>query len=57
MVPPLASSPASARKAIRRFNGELRDNPALAGNLGYHRSWYAMRRKGKWHFGPSKFIG
>ncbi len=57
MPPPLTSSPASARKAIRRFNSELRDNPALAGNLSYHRSWYAMRRKGKWQFGPSKFIG
>jgi hypothetical protein len=54
---PLASSPASARKAIRRFNTELRDHPALAGNLAYQRSWYAMRRKGKWQFGPSKFIG
>lgn len=57
MPPPLASSLASARKAIRRFNSELRDHPALAGNLSYHRSWYAMRRKGKWQFGPSKFIG
>ncbi len=57
MPPPLASSPSAARKAIRRFNTELRDHPALAGNLSYHRSWYAMRRKGKWQFGPSKFIG
>ena len=57
MTPPLASSPASARKAIRRFNAELRAVPALAGNLSYHRAWYAMRRKGRWQFGPSKFIG
>jgi hypothetical protein len=43
---------------IPRFEKELKGSPELQNRLAYARAWYASRDgAGKWHFGPSKFIG
>jgi hypothetical protein len=47
----------AASDNVGRYRSQLADFPALADRLGYHQSWYAVRDGGKWHFGPSKFIG
>lgn len=47
-----------ATKNILRFADEVRSCPGLADRLASFRAWYAIHDKhGRWHFGPSKFIG
>ena len=53
-----ADSPEEVEDAIMRYARELNQSPGLAGRLSNVRSWYAVKHeKGKWHFGPSKFVG
>ena len=55
---PLVTSLRAVRDAIDRFEAELQHSPPLAGRLAYARAWYACRDdNGRWHFGPSKFVG
>jgi len=43
---------------IARFSEEVEKSRALQRRLAYARSWYAYQdEKGKWRFGPSKFVG
>ena len=57
-MPALATSPRIVRQAIKRFEKIVRRSPRLAGRLAYARAWYACRdAKGRWRFGPSKFVG
>ena len=57
-MPSLATSPRRVRQAIKRFENEVRGSSGLAGRLSYARAWYACRdAKGRWQFGPSKFVG
>ena len=57
-MPSLATSPRRVRQAIKSFEKEVRSSPGLAGRLSYARAWYACRdAKGRWRFGPSKFVG
>ena len=57
-MPALTTSPRMVLQAIKRFEKEVRRSPDLAGRLGYARAWYACRdAKGRWRFGPSKFVG
>ncbi len=54
----LATSPRMVRNAIIGFEKEVRGSPRLVGRLSYARAWYACRDvKGRWRFGPSKFVG
>ena len=55
---PLITSPRAVRDAIERFETELQRSPPLAARLAYARAWYACRdARGRWRFGPSKFVG
>ncbi len=55
---PLVTSLRAVRDAIECFEAELQRSPPLAGRLAYARAWYACRdAQGRWHFGPSKFVG
>ena len=57
-MPVLATSPRMVCNAIDRFEKEVHRSPRLAGRLAYARAWYASRdTKGRWRFGPSKFVG
>ena len=57
-MPAFASTPGMVCDAIRRFGEEIRRSPELARRLSHVRSWYADQDKnGRWHFGPSKFVG
>ena len=57
-MPILATSPRMVCDAIDCFGQEVRRSPRLAGRLAYARAWYASRdTKGRWRFGPSKFVG
>lgn len=57
-LPGLAPTPATVSEAIRRFAHEVRRNPTLANRLSQFRAWYADQdHDGRWHFGPSKFVG
>ena len=57
-MPSLATSPRRVHQAIKIFEKEVRGSPSLAGRLSYARAWYACRdTKGRWQFGPSKFVG
>ena len=57
-MPALATSPRMVCNAIDRFEKEVHRSPRLAGRLAYARAWYASRdSKGRWRFGPSKFVG
>ena len=57
-MPSLATSPRRVCQAIKSFENEVRSSPGLAGRLSYARAWYACRdAKGRWRFGPSKFVG
>lgn len=42
---------------IRRFEKELGAHRELAGIMSYGRAWYACKSDGRWHMGPSKFVG
>ena len=53
----IASKPSQVLEAINRFADEVAGNLALQGRLAYARAWYAHKNKGKWRFGPSKFVG
>jgi len=57
-MPALTTSPRMVCDAIDRFETEVDRSPRLAGRLAYARAWYACRdSKGRWRFGPSKFVG
>ena len=57
MVTP-ASNHRMVTKNILRFADEVRRCPGLADRLASFRAWYAvLDRRGRWHFGPSKYIG
>lgn len=53
-----AESPEEVEAGVMRYAKELNKSPGLAGRLSNVRSWYAVKDgNGKWHFGPSKFVG
>ena len=53
-----ASNQRMVTKNILRFADEVRRCPGLADRLASFRSWYAAKDElGRWHFGPSKYIG
>ena len=53
-----ASNQRMVTKNILRFADEVRGCPDLADRLASFRAWYAVRdKRGRWHFGPSKYIG
>jgi hypothetical protein len=50
----------SAKDAIHNievFLSELKQSKELQSRVAYSRAWYAIKKGGGWHFGPSKFIG
>jgi hypothetical protein len=54
----IVTTPAQALANIIKFEQELQHSPDLQERLAYARAWYACQNKtGKWHFGPSKFVG
>jgi hypothetical protein len=57
MPVPVAATSKAVAANIRRFQDEVAQSPALQGRLPYARAWYAVRDRGRWLFGPSKFVG
>lgn len=54
----IASSADTVLANITRFQDELEDSTDLQDRLAYARAWYAYKdNKGRWQFGPSKFVG
>jgi hypothetical protein len=54
----IASSPPTVLDNIERFGREVEQSPELQARLAYARAWYAHQdSRGKWKFGPSKFVG
>ena len=51
------SNQLTVTKNILRFADEVRRCPGLADRLASFRAWYAVQNRGRWHFGPSKYIG
>lgn len=54
---PVAADAKSVAANIRRFQDEVARSPDLQARLPYARAWYAVRDRGRWLFGPSKFVG
>jgi hypothetical protein len=50
----LVSSVSQVMDNLRRYNDNVQ---AVADLMPYARSWYALRTKSGWLFGPSKYIG
>ncbi|HEX3756215.1 MAG TPA: DUF433 domain-containing protein [Rhizomicrobium sp.] len=57
MTQELVASTDDAHRNILKFEKELAGNRELAEIMSYGRAWYASRDKGRWVFGPSKFVG
>ena len=56
-MPSIVSRSSQVLEAVNRFADEVAESKALQGRLAYARAWYAHKNKGKWRFGPSKFVG
>jgi len=57
MSVPVAATAKCVATNIRRFQDEVARSSALQDRLPYARAWYAVRDRGRWLFGPSKFVG
>jgi hypothetical protein len=54
----MVATPEQVLDNIRKFEVEVKGSPDLQARLAYARAWYAEKdERGRWHFGPSKFIG
>jgi hypothetical protein len=54
----VVSDPENVLANIVRFENEINQSDPLQKRLAYARAWYAYEdEEGRWHFGPSKFVG